>query len=118
MTSEHSTTKETLEGMKNMIDSMLGPEAGKAYRREEAQRRKEMALYCDHCLETEDKEAKGKMSACSRCMKIGKEIRYCNRCEFTGNCGSYSVLTIYTRECQRAAWPHHKAQCGKPLGMS
>ncbi|KAJ7593260.1 hypothetical protein C8J56DRAFT_1128450, partial [Mycena floridula] len=99
-THEHYKTKETLDKMRPVFDHILGPTAGKAYLKEQAKLRKEMKLFCDHCLKPEDKAQGGKMSACARCKAVDREVRYCNK------------------DCQKAAWKMHKKQCGKDLELS
>ncbi|KAF9016028.1 hypothetical protein BDZ89DRAFT_1076024 [Hymenopellis radicata] len=100
-TTEHSKTKSTLKAHSQMIDAIMGGKsAGKAFRKAEAKRRKDMGLFCQHCLKAEEKEKNGKMTVCSRCRKLGREIRYCGR------------------DCQLADWKQHKLQCGKPLDAS
>lgn len=78
-THEHGKTKKVLREMIPVVDSILGPAAGKEWRKAEAVHRKEMKLYCDNCLKPEDKAENGKMSVCVRCKAIGKEVRYCNK---------------------------------------
>lgn len=95
-TNEHFKTKETLEKMKPMMDHFVGPELADQWQRDEAQKRKEMVLFCSACLKPEQKDVTGKMPACTKCKAIGREIRYCNK------------------TCQKAAWKTHKLECGKP----
>ena len=97
-TTEHSKTKSTLKSNALMLESLMGRAASKAFQKEETKRRKEMVLHCQVCLKPEEKEKTGKMTVCSRCKTIGREIRYCGR------------------TCQTADWKTHKLECGKPLG--
>ncbi|KAK0245288.1 hypothetical protein EDD85DRAFT_943692 [Armillaria nabsnona] len=99
-TTEHSKTKSTLKNNSKMFDEMMGKTASKQFKKDEVKRRKEMKLHCQRCLKVEDKEKDGKMTVCSRCKSIGREIRYCGR------------------DCQVADWKQHKMGCGKPLDIS
>ncbi|RDB15627.1 hypothetical protein Hypma_004013 [Hypsizygus marmoreus] len=98
-THEHHKTKETLAGVKPIMDQIMGPAAANKWKKEETQKRKEMKLFCSACLKPEEKSEMGKMSACRPCKAIGREVRYCNK------------------ECQRNAWKTHKAECGKLLDL-
>lgn len=78
-TNEHSKTKETLQKMRPVMKDFLGPSAAREWEKAQAQKRKDMTLFCSACFKPEKKDVQGKMSACSRCMAIGREIRYCNK---------------------------------------
>ncbi|KAJ6607916.1 hypothetical protein B0H10DRAFT_1816854 [Mycena sp. CBHHK59/15] len=99
-THEHHKTKDTLLGMKPVMDDVLGESDASKWRKEQAERRKEMKLFCDACLQPEEKSENGKMSICSPCKAVGRDVRYCDRA------------------CQKKAWKSHKRECGKPLGLS
>jgi len=54
-----------------------------------------------------DAKRLGRQFVCDYCGKHSNaKLSACSRCKFTFYCG---------RECQRAAWPAHKADCGKAL---
>lgn len=79
---EHSKTKETLAASMPMLKSLMGGDSEtQRWMKEEVARRKQMKLFCEHCLKVEDKE-NGKMAACGSCKKIGREVRYCGRVGF------------------------------------
>ncbi|KAJ7130804.1 hypothetical protein C8R43DRAFT_662875 [Mycena crocata] len=98
-THEHHKTKDTLLGMKPMMDTILGEADANKWRREQTERRKEMKLFCDACLKPEEKADNGKMNICSPCKAAGRDVRYCDRA------------------CQKTAWKTHKRLCGKPLEL-
>ncbi|KAJ7755217.1 hypothetical protein B0H16DRAFT_1315834 [Mycena metata] len=98
-THEHHKTKDTLLNMMPMMDKVLGEADANKWRKEQADRRKEMKLFCDSCLKPEEKTENGKMSVCSPCKAVGRDVRYCNRA------------------CQKEAWKTHKQMCGQPLGL-
>lgn len=75
---EHSKTKTTLAGMKPMVDQFMTPSERKQWMKEQASARKEQNLYCDNCLKPENKD-EGKMSVCTKCKAIGREVRYCSK---------------------------------------
>ncbi|KAE9405730.1 hypothetical protein BT96DRAFT_988236 [Gymnopus androsaceus JB14] len=100
LTTEHSKTKPALKEKSAMFEELMGKAGSEVFKKEEAKRRKEMILHCQVCLKPEDKTKTGKMTVCSRCRAIGREIRYCGR------------------ECQVADWKSHKKECGKPLDIS
>ncbi|KZP32375.1 hypothetical protein FIBSPDRAFT_695448, partial [Athelia psychrophila] len=98
---EHSKTKETLAAAKPMISFFTAgdSEQTKRWMKDEVARRKQMKLFCEHCLKVEDKKD-GKMSVCQPCKRIGREVRYCGK------------------DCQKSAWKFHKRDCGKKFGAS
>ncbi|KAJ7476989.1 hypothetical protein B0H11DRAFT_1306568 [Mycena galericulata] len=98
-THEHHKTKDTLRGMKPMMDTVLGESDSNKWRKDQTERRKEMKLFCDCCLKPEEKAENGKMSVCSPCKAVGRDVRYCDRA------------------CQKEAWKTHKRLCGKPLDV-
>ncbi|KAJ6544177.1 hypothetical protein B0H19DRAFT_1169839 [Mycena capillaripes] len=98
-THEHHKTKDTLLGLKPMMDTVLGESDANKWRKEQAERRKEMKLFCDSCLKPEEKAENGKMSVCGPCKAVGRDVRYCDRV------------------CQKDARKIHKPLCGKPLGL-
>ncbi|KAJ7123154.1 hypothetical protein C8R44DRAFT_161851 [Mycena epipterygia] len=98
-THEHHKTKDTLLGMKPVMDTVLGESDANKWRKEQTERRKEMKLFCDSCLKPEEKAENGKMSICSPCKAVGRDVRYCDKV------------------CQKDAWKTHKRLCGKPLEL-
>lgn len=116
-THEHSKTKETLKGIRPVVDEFVGSAAGSKWQKEQAHNRKEMKLFCDACLKPEEKSETGKMSVCVRCKAVGREVRYCNRCIASLSSPSYYSRERF-RECQKAAWKNHKPGCGKPIGKN
>jgi len=77
-THEHTKTKEALAGIKPVVDYVVGESGSEQWVKEQAAHRKEMKLFCDNCLKTEDKRD-GKMPICVRCKAIGREVRYCSK---------------------------------------
>ncbi|KAJ7663034.1 hypothetical protein B0H17DRAFT_310922 [Mycena rosella] len=98
-THEHDKTKGTLLEMKPVMEAVLGESDANKWRKEQAEPRKEMKLFCDSCLKPEEKAENGKMSVCSPCKVVGRDVRYCDR------------------TCQKNAWKMHKRLCGKPLDL-
>ncbi|KAJ7499659.1 hypothetical protein FB451DRAFT_1073901 [Mycena latifolia] len=98
-THEHHKTKDTLLGVKPVMETVLGESDASKWSREQAERRKEMKLFCDSCLKPEEKAENGKMSVCRPCKAVGRDVRYCDRV------------------CQKDAWKVHKRLCGKPLEL-
>lgn len=79
---EHSKTKETLAGVKTIINHFMDPSETKQWMKNEAARRKGMKLFCENCFKAEDKK-EGKMNVCVPCNRIGREVRYCSRVNHT-----------------------------------
>ncbi|KAJ7174409.1 hypothetical protein C8R46DRAFT_1347583 [Mycena filopes] len=98
-THEHHKTKETLLNMKPIMNTFLGESDANKWQKEQTDRRKDMKLFCDSCLKPEEKIENGKMSVCSPCKAVGRDVRYCDRV------------------CQKDAWKLHKQLCGQPLGL-
>lgn len=115
-THEHSKTKDTLAGVKPIIDEAIGFSGSKQWAKNQAASRKEMKLFCDNCLKEEDKK-EGKMSVCTKCKAIGREVRYCSKVRGPFYLFSEYFVTSMGQECQRAAWKGHKRECGKALGL-
>lgn len=65
--------------MKSVMDNVLGESDANKWRKEQAERRKEMKLFCDSCLKSEEKAENGKMSICSPCKAVGRDVRYCDK---------------------------------------
>jgi hypothetical protein len=77
-THEHTKTKGALADIKPIVDVVVGQSGSKQWVKEQMAHRKEMKLFCDNCLKSEDKKD-GKMPICVRCKAVGREVRYCSK---------------------------------------
>jgi hypothetical protein len=70
---------------------------------------------CENCTKTPEEIDSGKFMVCSSCKsKLDFIIHYCSQfVNYCSVCLRYSLLTAFSRTCQKEDWANHKKYCGR-----